>query len=98
MIQNFLVHAGPEEHSRALIYAAGTWHSQLHQEIYVFNQSFWRKDHNLWVEVQKANWDDVILEQGFKDRLRKDVNGFFDSETLYKNLSIPWKVLCFVPK
>ncbi|KAH9844113.1 P-loop containing nucleoside triphosphate hydrolase protein [Rhodofomes roseus] len=90
-VQNFLLHAGPEEHSRALIMAAGIWHNQLHQEIYVFNQGYWRKDHNLWIEVQKANWDDVILKQEFKDRLQKDVNGFFESETLYKNLAIPWK-------
>lgn len=72
--------------------AAGSWYSQLHQEILVYNQGFWNKDHNLWVEVQKANWDDVILKQEFKDRLRKDVNGFFDSEALYKSLAIPWKV------
>ncbi|KZT72531.1 P-loop containing nucleoside triphosphate hydrolase protein [Daedalea quercina L-15889] len=90
-IQSFLVHAGPEEHARALILAAGTWGNQLHQEIYVFNQGFWRKDHNLWTEVQKANWNDVILKEDFKDKLRKDINGFFESETLYKSLAIPWK-------
>ncbi|KAI0729314.1 P-loop containing nucleoside triphosphate hydrolase protein [Fomitopsis betulina] len=91
IIQSFLVHEGPDDHSRALILAAGSWYSQLHQEILVYNQGYWNKNHNLWVEVQKANWDDVILKQEFKDRLQKDVNGFFDSEALYKGLAIPWK-------
>ena len=75
-----------------MLLAAGSWFNQLHQEILIYNQGFWNKDHNLWIEVQKANWDDVILKQEFKDRLRKDVNGFFDSEALYKSLAIPWKV------
>lgn len=58
----------------------------------MFNQGMWNKDHALWVEVQKANWDDVILKQQFKDAMRKDIKGFFDSEDLYKSLAIPWKV------
>ncbi|KAF6762084.1 ATP-dependent Zn protease [Ephemerocybe angulata] len=36
----------------------------------------------LWVEVQKASWD---------DDLQKDVYGFFESEDVYKDLGIAWK-------
>lgn len=54
------------------------------------------KDHNLWLEVQKADWEDVILKDDFKKNLMKDVFGFFDSEELYKKLSIPWKVRLMV--
>ena len=43
------------------------------------------------MEVQKANWDDVILEESFKKALQKDVYSFFGSESLYKSLGIPWK-------
>ncbi|PCH41484.1 nucleoside triphosphate hydrolase protein [Wolfiporia cocos MD-104 SS10] len=89
--QHYLVHDGPEEHSRALLMAAGGYKAQLHEEILIFNQGFWQKDHSLWVEVQKANWDDVILKDKFKHDLKKDVFGFFDSEDLYKQLAIPWK-------
>jgi transitional endoplasmic reticulum ATPase len=42
--------------------------------------------------MQKANWDDVILKQEFKDALQKDVYGFFKNEKIYKELAIPWKV------
>jgi SpoVK/Ycf46/Vps4 family AAA+-type ATPase len=51
----------------------------------------WNKDHNLWVEVQKADWADVILDEEFKDTLQKDVDNFFKSEHVYKDLAIPWK-------
>lgn len=77
---------------RALLHAAGIWTNDLHEEIYVFDSGFWFKDANLWAEVQKADWEDVILEDEFKKNLQKDVFGFFDSEELYKNLAIPWKV------
>jgi transitional endoplasmic reticulum ATPase len=58
----------------------------------VYNQAYWRKDHGLWVEVQKADWNDVILKDEFKKTLKKDVYGFFTSEDIYKQLAIPWKV------
>ena len=92
MVQHYILHEGPEENSRALLVAAGGWNAQLHDEILVFNSGFWRKDHALWEEVQKANWEDVILKEKFKTDLKKDVYGFFDSEDLYKSLAIPWKV------
>ena len=88
----YILHEGPEEHSRSLLMAAGTFENDLHEEIFVFNQGFWSKDHSLWLEVQKANWRDVILKDEFKTNLKKDVRGFFSSEQLYKSLAIPWKV------
>lgn len=68
------------------------WQNELHEEIYVFNQGWWQKNHALWVEIQKANWDDIILKEKFKKDMKKDIFGFFDSESLYKSLAIPWKV------
>ena len=90
--RQFLLHEGPDQPARALIAKAGTFSNALHEEIYVFDSGYWFKDHNLWVEAQKANWDDVILKEDFKTTLQKDVFGFFDSEELYKKLGIPWKV------
>ncbi|KAH9927199.1 P-loop containing nucleoside triphosphate hydrolase protein [Epithele typhae] len=91
MNQTFVLHEGPEEPSRALLVAAGGWHSQLHQEILVFNGNYWEKSYPLWAEVQKANWADVILKEEFKTAMQKDIRGFFDSEKLYKSLGIAWK-------
>lgn len=75
-----------------LLLAAGAWADQLHEEIWVYNQGFWSKDHALWEEIQKADWKDVILNDAFKKALQKDVYSFFTSESIYKELGIPWKV------
>lgn len=34
----------------------------------------------------------MILKDRFKKDLQKDIYGFFDSEPIYKELAIPWKV------
>lgn len=90
-VQHFILHEGPEEPARDFVLAAGIWREQLHDEIWVFNQGFWEKDHGLWVEVQKADWKDVVLKHDFKRSLQKDIYGFFSSEAVYKKLAIPWK-------
>lgn len=90
-VQHFILHDGPEDPIRELILGIGTWAWELHDEIWVFNQGYWQKNHGLWVEIQKANWDDVILKESFKESLQQDVYGFFDSERLYKDLGIAWK-------
>ncbi|KAF9006566.1 P-loop containing nucleoside triphosphate hydrolase protein [Cyathus striatus] len=89
--QNYILHQGPEDYTRHLLMAVGAWADGLHDEIWVFNQGFWSKNHGLWVEVQKADWKDVILKDEFKKALQKDVYGFFSSEKVYKELGIPWK-------
>ena len=91
--QYFILHEGPEDVSRLFLLSAGAYADSLHDEIWVFDQGgSWRKNHGLWVEVQKANWDDVILADEFKKALKKDVYGFFESKETYEQLAIPWKV------
>ncbi|KAH7914417.1 P-loop containing nucleoside triphosphate hydrolase protein [Hygrophoropsis aurantiaca] len=89
--QYFILHDGPEQPARDLLLSAGLFQDALHDEVWVFNQGFWNKDHGLWAEIQKASWDDVILKAEFKEALQKDIYGFFKSEPVYKELSIPWK-------
>ncbi|KAF8525316.1 P-loop containing nucleoside triphosphate hydrolase protein [Gautieria morchelliformis] len=73
-----LVHDHPhDQNARQLLLEAGVWGQGLHDEVWVFDQGFWAKDHKLWLE--------------FKNALRQDVNGFFASEQVYKDLSVPWK-------
>lgn len=89
--QAFILHEGPEDQSRLLLLASGAWQYELHDEIWVYDQSYWDKSHELWTEIQKADWKDVILKDDFKKALQKDVYGFFSSEKTYKDLGIPWK-------
>ncbi|KAG5648905.1 hypothetical protein DXG03_000254 [Asterophora parasitica] len=84
---------GTDDASRLLLLAVGAWSVQLHDEIWVFNEGWWQKDHELWADIQKAEWKDVILKDSFKQALQKDVYGFFASEKIYKDLGIPWKTI-----
>jgi len=88
--EHFLLHEGPASVSRELLLAIGTWADQLHNEIWVYNQG-WSKNAGLWQGIQKARWEDVILESDFKTAIQKDVLGFFSSKDTYKSLSLPWK-------
>ncbi|KAF7291057.1 ATP-dependent Zn protease [Mycena chlorophos] len=86
-----ILHKGSQQPSRKLVLAAGEWSQSTHNEIWVFNQGFWQKDAGLWVDIQKADWNDVILKDEFKTALKKDVYGFFTSEPVYRRYAIPWK-------
>lgn len=74
-----------------LIIAASAYHQELREEILIFNDGWWQKDHALWVEVQKANWNDVILDDELKTLVQSDVDNFFKSEKIFKDLAVPWK-------
>ena len=89
--EHFILHEGPASTSRELLLAVGVWADQLHKEIWVYDKG-WSKDSGLWQEIQKARWEDVILEFDFKTAIQKDVLGFFSSKDMYKALTLPWKV------
>ncbi|KAJ6780834.1 hypothetical protein PWT90_00521 [Aphanocladium album] len=80
-----------ETKTDALIQAAGTWGSVLHDEIWVFDGGFWRKDAGLYASVIKASWDAVILDEDMKKALIDDHLSFFRSRSTYQNLKVPWK-------
>ncbi len=71
---------------------ASKWMQELHEEILVFDGGFWQKSKELYANVKKASWDDVILEKDKKESIIDDVNGFFNSEARYSEFGVPWKV------
>ena len=74
-----------------LILACGKWTSQLHEEIWVFDNGFWEKSKELWKAVSGSSWEDVILHPEMKKGLIEDVQGFFDNRELYGQYAVPWK-------
>lgn len=75
-----------------LILQASKWTLELHNEIWIFDQLRWQKSRELWQSAQEADWDDVILDEGMKQSVRDDIEGFFDEREEYKRFGIPWKV------
>ncbi|KUJ08818.1 P-loop containing nucleoside triphosphate hydrolase protein [Mollisia scopiformis] len=82
---------GTSSATDALLLAVGSWSTDLHKEIYVFDDGRWSKDASLYTSVRLSSWDDVILSPIMKTSLISDVQGFFDNRPLYKSLSVPWK-------
>ncbi|PON22921.1 ATP-dependent Zn protease [Trichoderma gamsii] len=85
------VHHGHHEFTDALLLASGSWTTELHEEIWVYDNSEWIKSKGLWKSVQGSSWDDVILNPAMKDKLVQDIEGFFNSRDMYGKLKIPWK-------
>ncbi|KAL8765840.1 MAG: hypothetical protein Q9209_007199 [Squamulea sp. 1 TL-2023] len=73
-----------------LLAACSFWH-ELHDEILVFDDGYWSKNHKLWLEVQKSTWDDVILAEEMKKSIKGEMEKFFGGEERYKRLKVPWK-------
>lgn len=74
-----------------LLLAAGSYNSQLHNQIWVFDQGRWQKDAGLYQSMMKARWEDVILDPQMKKDIQEDVNRFFESRNIYERLRVPWK-------
>jgi transitional endoplasmic reticulum ATPase len=74
-----------------LLAEAAKWTQDLHGEVFVFDNGFWQKNKDLWQNIQKSNWEDVILEKEKKEAIIEDVIGFFDSEKRYEEFGVPWK-------
>ncbi|KAH9843260.1 ATPase family associated with various cellular activities (AAA) [Teratosphaeria destructans] len=74
-----------------LLYEAGVWSSELHNEIWVFDGGVWQKDAELYESVMKARWEDVILDEGMKKSIIGDVENFFNGRETYERLRVPWK-------
>jgi SpoVK/Ycf46/Vps4 family AAA+-type ATPase len=85
------VHNGHHAGTDALLLASGSWTRELHQEVWVYDNSEWIKSKGLWKSVQDSSWDDVVLDPTMKAKLVQDVEGFFDSREMYQKLKIPWK-------
>jgi len=48
-----------------LIHACAFYTTTVKEAIMVFEQSFWKANHDLWLSVQKVAFVLVILERGF---------------------------------
>ena len=74
-----------------LIRTVGQWQKPAdYNYIYVFDQ-YWMASRALYQEIQKASWDDVILNEDMKKTLTELMHKFFDSKDIYKDLGVPWK-------
>ncbi|KAJ7500964.1 P-loop containing nucleoside triphosphate hydrolase protein [Mycena galericulata] len=59
--------------------------------MFVFNQGFWKKDQNLADSIAAVHRDDLVLDDKVLNGLQRDVESFFNSQSLYEDLKVVWK-------
>ena len=75
-----------------LISTVGDWQKPEDEKfIYVYDAGFWQQSRDLYEQVQKSEWKDVILNEDMKKTITDLMHKFFDSEDIYKDLGVPWK-------
>ncbi|RMD41777.1 hypothetical protein DV735_g3347, partial [Chaetothyriales sp. CBS 134920] len=74
-----------------LVLTVGKWMTELHDAVWVFERGYWQRDAGLYSSIQKANWDDIILDHELKEDLLATIQRFFSSREEYKKLRVPWK-------
>lgn len=75
-----------------LIATVGEWQKPEDSKfIYVYDGGLWQESRDLYAQVQKAEWEDVILKEDMKKTITDLMHKFFDSEDIYKDLGVPWK-------
>ena len=74
-----------------LLLCSGQWSAEAHQQIWVFDNARWAKDKALWESVQETSWEDVIVTPAVRQRLNRDVHGFFGNRELYRKSKVAWR-------
>ncbi|GAB7345333.1 hypothetical protein MBLNU457_3686t1 [Dothideomycetes sp. NU457] len=74
----------------SLLAAVGTWQFSDPKIVWVFD-GYWQRSKALFKQVEKAEWENVILDPKQKAAVQDVSTKFFDSKDLYDELGVPWK-------
>lgn len=67
------------------------WAGSLKEQIWVFQDGEWEKSKSLYKAIHNSSWDNVCLDDGLIESIRKDVHMFFESKDVYRSLGMVWK-------
>jgi hypothetical protein len=83
--------ATTDEIGQKLAHDVYQWSNSLKKEIWVFQNGQWKKSKSLYKAIEAAKWEDLVLDDSFKEGLRRDTDTFFASQEIYDSLGITWK-------
>ncbi|MEM7557589.1 MAG: ATP-binding protein [Planctomycetota bacterium] len=83
--------AEDEQSAREFILDVERKTNDPHGSILVFNNGRWGRSTSHYEAIQSASFDDLILADDLKQRIRSDFSQFLASEEQYKTLGIPWR-------
>jgi hypothetical protein len=83
--------ASDRDTARAFILDVARVTNDPRDGILVFHGSCWQRSHELWLETQKASFDELILARSLKDQIRDDFKRFLSSRAAYEAHGLPWR-------
>ena len=67
------------------------WSCEVHGEILVYHDGYFRKDKRLFNSIKSATFENLILPAALKQQIQNDFQQFFTSREVYERYQIPWK-------
>lgn len=67
------------------------WASEVRDEVLVFEEGYWDRNEELFAAVRSASLEQLILPAAFKQQIVTDLERFFASKELYREMGVPWK-------
>lgn len=67
------------------------WHHAVRDEVMVFDSGHWSKSAELFQNIRKASFDNLVLPGTVADELQRDFAAFFESREVYEQYGVPWK-------
>jgi len=83
--------ADSAELADAFFTAVCAWNSAVEEAIMVFQDGYWQKNRALYVAIQSATLDTLVLGGTLKADLHRDLAAFFDAQHVYERSGIAWK-------
>jgi len=77
--------------ARAFFLAVTEWCHVPRREILTFNGGCWSKSDELYEEIARSSFDDLILAGDLKAQIRGDFERFLASRAEYARYGVPWK-------
>lgn len=83
--------ADTPELAESFFRAVCVWNSTVEEAIMVFQDGYWQKNRALYLAIQGATLDTLVLGGTLKQDLYRDLSAFFEARAIYERAGVPWK-------
>ncbi|MEW6278827.1 MAG: ATP-binding protein [Candidatus Eremiobacterota bacterium] len=88
---HFWILAPEEATTHAFYSAVMEYCSEVRGEVLVFTSGFWSKSKQLYQDIQKSRFDNLVAPPHLKEELERECHQFFQSRADYERYGVPWK-------
>ena len=83
---------GDDEASADRLYCeVSAWNAEIRDEVLVFEGGCWQKNESLYLSIQSATLENLVLKGSLKHEIHADIARFFERKSAYEQHGVPWK-------